>query len=265
LSNEPGYHPIMRALFTAIAIATVLFAQSSVVLSEQDEISVGRLAAAEVEKEYPILGDPAVTDYITKLGNQLVAKSGRSEITYTFRVVDSEKVNAFALPGGYIYVNRGLIENAASEDELAGALAHEIAHVVLRHGAEQAARANLAQKGIGIIGQIMGHGSGSSVGESAAQMVANGVFMRFSQNAERRADEVGARMLADAGYQPGAMVTFFDKLAQLEQTRPTVVQQFFSSHPTPEERSRTVAMLFPSVAEGLKSVPVSSSPTSAFA
>src|SRR4051794_13478202 len=155
--NQPGYHPIMRALFAALAIATVLLAQGSVVLSEQDELSVGRLAAAEVEKEYPILNDPAVTDYVTKLGDRLVAKSGRAGITYTFRVVDSDKVNAFALPGGYIYVNRGLIEHAASEDELAGALAHEIAHVVLRHGAEQAARANLAQKGMGIIGQMMGH------------------------------------------------------------------------------------------------------------
>src|SRR3954452_25530866 len=233
----------MRAFFIALAFVITVFAQSSIVLSEQDELSVGRLAAAEVEKEYAILNDPEVSDYITKLGQRLVAKSGRTGISYTFRVVDSPDINAFALPGGYVYVNRGLIENAASEDELAGVLAHEIAHVVLRHGAEQAARANLAQKGMGIIGQIMGHGSGSSVGESAAQMVANGVFMKFSQNAERRADEVGARMLADAGYQPQAMVTFFDKLAQLEQTRPTVVQQFFSSHPTPEERSRNVAML----------------------
>ena len=192
----------MRAWFIALVTATALFAQSSIVLSQQDELSIGRLAAVEVEKENPILNDPTVTDYITRLGGRLVARSARSDIPYTFRVVDSPEINAFALPGGYVYVNRGLIEDAASEDELAGVLAHEIAHVVLRHGAEQAARANLAQKGIGVLGQILGRGTGAAAGESAAQMVANGVFLRFTQNAERRADEVGARMLAEAGYHP---------------------------------------------------------------
>lgn len=259
-----GYHPVMRALVAALAIATVVRAQSAIVLTQQEEASVGRLAAAEVEKEYPILNDPAVTEYITRLGERLVAKSRRADIPYTFRVVDGQDVNAFSLPGGYIYINRGLIESAASEAELAGALAHEIAHIVLRHGAEQAARANLAQKGMGVLGQILGHSTGAVASESAAQMVANGVFLRFSQNAERRADEVAARMVADTGYSPQAMVDFFNKLARVQQTQPDLVQRFFSSHPTPEERSRNIRTLFPELADGSATRVAGASP-SAFA
>jgi len=227
-------------LFT---ICAGTFAQNPFTLSEKDEIELGRLSAGEIEKDILLVGDPAVVKYVDNLGQSLVQNSTRKGITYTFKVVDSPEINAFALPGGFVYVNRGLIEAAGTEDELAGVLAHEIGHVVARHGADQAARAGLAQTGLGALGGLLGRGTSSSIGQTAAQMVATGVFMKFSRQAEREADRLGARMLFDTSLQPQGMVSFFDKLAGLQKSQPNAVQKFFSSHPSPAERADNVSTL----------------------
>jgi Zn-dependent protease with chaperone function len=230
--------------FTILLVAAGLsFAQNPFTLSEKDEIELGRLSAGEIEKDILLVEDPAVVKYIDRLGQSLVQNSTRKTITYTFKVVDSPEINAFALPGGFIYVNRGLIEAAGAEDELAGVLAHEIGHVVARHGADQAMRANLAQTGLGALGSLLGRGSSSSIGKMAAEMVTSGVFMKFSRQAEREADRLGARMLYDTSMQPKGMVSFFDKLAGLQKTQPNAVLKFFSSHPSPVERSENVSTL----------------------
>ncbi len=225
--------------------ATAAFAQNPFTLSEADEIALGRASAAEVEKEVRVLDAPGITKYISALGRKLVEKSGRPGLEYSFKVVDSPEVNAFALPGGFIYVNRGLIETADSEDELAGVLGHEIAHVVARHGAEQAMRAGLVQAGIGALGGLLGQrgGTGASMTKMAAQMVATGVFLKFSRDAERQADQLGARMLLDANIRPQGMVSFFEKLSAMQRTQPNAVLKFFSSHPSPDERARNVSTL----------------------
>ncbi len=230
-------------LLALVAIPAIGFAQNPFTLSEKDEVELGRLAAGEVEKDVLLIGDPAVVKYIDDLGQSLVQKSTRKGITYTFKVVDSPEINAFALPGGFIYVNRGLIEAAETQDELAGVLAHEIGHVVARHGADQASRAGLAQTGLGALGGLLGRGTSSSIGKTAAEMVATGVFMRFSRQAEREADRLGARMLYDTSLQPQAMVSFFEKLAGLQKSQPNAVLKFFSSHPNPVERSNNVSTL----------------------
>ena len=229
-------------VFVAAAVS-VAFAQNPFTLSEKDEIELGRHAAGEIEKDIRLVEEPSVVKYIDELGQSLVQKSTRKGIAYTFKVVDSPEINAFALPGGFVYVNRGLIEAAATEDELAGVLAHEIGHVVARHGADQASRAGMVQTGLGALGELLGRGTSSSISKMAAEMVATGVFMKFSRQAEREADRLGARMVYDASLQPQGMVSFFDKLAALQKSQPNAVQKFFLSHPSPVERSSNVASL----------------------
>ena len=229
----------MRAL--VILFALTLSAQNPFALTEADEIQLGKQAAGEIDKEASLITDPAIVKYIDDLGQSMVRKSPRANLQYTFKVVNSPEVNAFALPGGFIYVNRGLIEAADSENELAGVLGHEIGHVVLRHGAEQASRAAMAQLGIGALGAIVGHGKAASITEMGAQMATSGVFMKFSREAERAADRIGAQMVIDTGLQPQGMVSFFGKLAQLQQSQPNIVQKFFSSHPAPAERAQNIS------------------------
>ena len=134
--------------------------------------------------------------------------------------MDSKDINAFALPGGYIYVNSGVIDAAESEAEVAGVLAHEIGHVVARHSAEQVAKMQLAGLGLGVLGAILGDGGKSQMANMAAQMVTSGVFMKYSREAKREADRLGAQNMYDAGYDPSAMVTFFNKLADGRRTEP---------------------------------------------
>ena len=140
------------ALVLLFAIPSGAAAQNPFTLSEKDEIELGRHAAGEIEKDIRLVEAPAIVKYVDRIGQSLVQKSTRKEIAYTFKVIDSPEINAFALPGGYIYINRGLIEAAETEDELAGVLAHEIGHVVARHGANQASRAGLVQTGLGALG-----------------------------------------------------------------------------------------------------------------
>ena len=219
-------------------------------LSEQEEVELGRAAVEEMEKELDLLTDATVTTYISELGLTLAQHSQRSQLTYVFKVVDSREINAFALPGGFIYVNRGLIETAETETELAGVLGHEIGHVVARHGAEQAQRASIANLGLRVLGSIFGSGTGGQIGGMAAELVTAGTFMRFSRDAEREADQLGAKNVAAAGHDPHGMVTFFEKLAALRDGQANAVERFFASHPSPEERVSNVQGLVGSLTAG---------------
>jgi predicted Zn-dependent protease len=185
-AKAPGDQIDMLRTFVVaplILVFSTAFAQNPFSLSEKDEIELGRHAAGEIEKTLLLVQEPSVVKYMDDLGQSLVKSSTRKGITYTFKVVDSPEINAFALPGGYIYVNRGLIEAAETQDELAGVLAHEIGHVVARHGADQAMRAGMVQTGLGALGGLLGRGTSSSISQMAAQMVAQGVFMKFSRQA----------------------------------------------------------------------------------
>jgi predicted Zn-dependent protease len=142
-------------------------------LSEEEEVAVGRTAADEIEKGLELLSDDLVTSYISDLGQAVAAESVRRSLTYRFTVVNTSEINAFALPGGFIYVQRGLIE-AADNDELVGVLGHEIAHVVARHGAEQVQRAAYANLGLSVLGSILGNGAGARLGTVAAEMATAG-------------------------------------------------------------------------------------------
>ena len=219
-------------------------------LSEEEEVELGRMAAVEIEKDLNLLTDEEVVAYVSDLGETLAEHSNRTDLTYQFKVVDAAEINAFALPGGFIYVHRGLIEAANTEAELVGVLGHEIAHVVARHGAEQAQRASIADLGLRVPGSIFGRGTGGRIGAMAAEMAAGGTFMQFSRDAEREADRLGAENVAAAGQNPQGMITFFEKLDALRERQANAVESFFASHPSPAERVSNIQDLVVSLSEG---------------
>jgi predicted Zn-dependent protease len=237
---------VATAAFVLLAAASDLSAQLFG-LSERQEIELGREAAAQVEREQPILEDERVESYIDDLGQFLVEYSGRKNIAYQFKVVDSAEINAFALPGGFIYVNRGLIEEADNESELVGVMGHEIGHVVERHSVDQVKRAQLTGLGLGVLDLFVGgKGTTGELANIAGQMVASGAFMKYSRDAEREADRVGAQNVYDAGWDPRGMMTFFEKLAALGKRHPNAIESFFSTHPKPDERAHNITELIAS-------------------
>ncbi len=207
--------------------------------SVEQDIEIGRQSAAEAERQLPILRDPSLERYLNALVRTLAAKAPGARYPYRARPVNSEEINAFTFPGGFLYVNRGLVEATRSESELAGVLAHEIAHVALRHGTHQASKAYAAQAGLGILGGLLGREGGSShrIIEAIGGVGLNAVFLKFSRNAEYEADLVGARILHRSGYDPATMADFFDLLREQRDRDPGRLEQFFSSHPAPADRA----------------------------
>jgi Zn-dependent protease with chaperone function len=242
-----GRRASVLACVSTLILSGSAHAQLLGALSEGEEAEVGRRAAEEIEKGLVFLSDDLVTSYVSELGQAMVAESQRSSLAYTFKVVDSEEINAFALPGGYIYVNRGLIEAADEEAELAGVIGHEVGHVVARHGAEQVQRAAYANLGLRVLGSLFGNGTGAQVGNVAAEMATTGVFMKFGRDAEREADRLGAENVAAAGHDPNGMITFFEKLGRLRDGQSNAVERFFASHPDPTERVANIQDLVQSL------------------
>jgi len=210
------------------------------IFSEEQDVEIGKQSAIEVERQLPILKDSEIQNYISRIGDRLAAVAPGPKFPYQFKVVNVADVNAFALPGGYMYVNRGLIEAAGDEAELAGVMAHEIAHVALRHGTNQASKAYLGQAGLGILGGVLGGGTTSSIMEAIGGFGLNSLFLKFSRSAEEQADVVGAQMLAAAGYDPMAMARMFQTLREQAGRDPSKIEQFFSSHPAPADRAARI-------------------------
>jgi len=210
----------------------------------EQEVDYGRKAIPEIEKDLPLLpADHPTSTYIEKLGHKLAAKTPGFKFPYTFRVVKQKEINAFALPGGPIYVNIGTIQ-AGSEAELAGVMGHEIAHVVMRHSTRQASRQAKASVPLAILSGVLGASVGGWAGSLAQMGIsigAGGVFTKYSRDAETEADMVGAQIIYDAGYNPNAMVTFFQKLKA--QQGKGGGPSFLASHPDPGDRAKNVASI----------------------
>lgn len=206
------------------------------IFSDKEEIKLGQNFSKEIEKEVKIYKDPIVTKYITELGQRLALYSKRNNIPYHFKVVDAEVVNAFALPGGYLYVNLGLIRAAENESELAGVIGHEIGHVVGKHGAKQLTK----QLGFAAVAQLVLGKDSKRMGQLVAGIVATGALMKYSRDAERESDGYAVQEMYDAGIDPEGMATFFEKLLKLQKTQPTQLEQIFSTHPPTDERIRNV-------------------------
>ncbi|MBW3553678.1 MAG: M48 family metalloprotease [Gemmatimonadetes bacterium] len=211
-------------------------------VSTQQEIDMGRQYAAEINRQLPIVTDPQVHRYINELGNLIQRQEGNRDIPYTFYVVNSEEINAFAVPGGFVYINRGLIERTDNLSELAGVLAHEIGHVEARHSAEMMERMQAAQVGVGLASILLG-GPPSGLAGAAVDVGATAYFARHSREAENEADAIAVRLLPSAGIDPAGLVTFFKELIEERERTPSTLEQWFSTHPLTEERIANVRNL----------------------
>jgi beta-barrel assembly-enhancing protease len=208
--------------------------------SPQQDIQLGRQVAADAETQLPSCNAPRVDAYLTKLGKKLIAKlpTGGVDYPWEFHCVNNKEINAFALPGGYVFVNRGAIEVSDNEAQLAGVMAHELAHVVLRHGTAEATKEQAAQGLVGILGAILGGNAGGTLLTALGRFSAGGVLLRYSRSAETQADVLGTQVLYDAGYDPRALAQFFEKIeAESKGKNPP---EFFSDHPNPEHREERV-------------------------
>ena len=203
--------------------------------SIEKEIALGKGLAQQVEQQAKIINDPVIAEYVNRVGQNLVRNSD-AKVPFTIKVVDSEEVNAFALPGGFFFVNSGLILKADSEAELAGVMAHEIAHVAARHGTKAATKGELAQIGMLAAAIALPYGwTGYAIQEGASVMVPLG-FLTFSRANEREADHLGLQYMYKAGYDPTSFVDFFEKIETLEKTKPGAVAKVFSTHPQTDDR-----------------------------
>ena len=214
--------------------------------STEKEVRQGREAAAEVDRQAKFIEDPLITEYVNRVGQNIVLHSD-AKVPFTIKVIDSDEVNAFALPGGFFYVNKGLLLAADNEAELAGVMAHEIAHVAARHAVENQAKASLLEYAA-LGASIFLGGIPGMIYQNTAGIGLLGIFMKFSRSAEEEADKLGVQYMYAAGYDPGAMATMFEKLEAKNKKKPGFISRAFSTHPAPPDRraaSLALAARFP--------------------
>jgi predicted Zn-dependent protease len=203
--------------------------------SLEKEIALGKQLAQEVERSSKMIDDPVVTEYVNRVGQNLVRNSD-ARVPFTIKVIDSDEVNAFALPGGFFYVNSGLILRAQEESELAGVMAHEISHVTARHGTKNATKGEVMQLAmIPLI--LLGPGGWAGYGiYQAANLAIPITYLKFSRDAEREADYLGLQYMYKAGYDPNSYVTFFERIQADEKRRAGTIPRVFASHPPTPDR-----------------------------
>ena len=216
-------------------VVSLLMLQISLVSVEQ-EIEIGKEANAQVRKEVPAVRDEQAAAYIRGIGQRLVRQAPGPKYPYSFTMADYREINAFALPGGPVWINRGVLHTATNESQVAGVMAHEIAHIAQRHAADQLTKATVANLGLGLLGAVLGNGGGAGAAQMAAGFLTNGIFLKFSRDDEREADQVGLQMLRKAGWDGRGMVELFQILQQEAKRNPGSVETFFSSHPPPQDR-----------------------------
>src|SRR6187399_2057463 len=204
--------------------------------SIEKEIALGKQLAQEVERQAKIVDDPVIAEYVNRVGQNLVRNSD-AKVPFTIKVLDAEEINAFALPGGFFFVNTGVLLNADSEAELAGVMAHEIAHVAARHGTRQATRGQIINyASIPLI--FMGGWTGYAIRQGAGLAIPLG-FLKFSKGMEAEADFLGLQYMYKAGYDPTAFVDFFEKIQSKEKKKPGTMAKIFSDHPPTDDRIKT--------------------------
>ena len=205
------------------------------------EVALGRRISAEVDREAKFVDDPIIVEYINRVGQNLVLHSD-SKVPFTIKVMDADEINAFALPGGFFYVNKGLILAAENEAELAGPMAHEIAHVAARHGVEQDTKGQLVQYGMIPLYIFGGGWTGYAIQQGLGLAIPLG-FLKFSRGAEEEADMLAIQYLWASGYDPNAMTSFFEKLQTKEKKKPGTMAKIFSTHPLVDDRIDKVKAL----------------------
>jgi len=208
------------------------------VFSREQDVELGRQAAGEIRQQVDVVDDPQLQQYVRELGARLAKQPEAADYPYEFTLINERSINAFALPGGPIFIHSGLLEAADNEGQLVGVLAHEISHVALRHGTSQASKAQMIQLPAILAGAVMGQQSvWSQAGQIGLGLGLNALIMKYSRNAEKQADALGARIMAGAGFNPVDMADFFQKLESEGGSRPPIL---LSSHPSPGNRVKLV-------------------------
>ncbi len=237
------------------ALAVAVVAVSSCSVSQDQEVAIGRQNAEEINAKLPIIRDPVVADYVQQLGTTIARTTSRADLDWRFFVVDSKEVNAFALPGGFVYVNRGLIERARQLDELAGAIGHEIGHVVRRYSVQQMEKGTTANVAVGLTCTLTRLCS-SDVARTAIQVGGAALFARYSRHDEAEADSEAVINVVKVGIHPDGIPVLFERLIEERRTAPARIQAFFASHPLEEDRINAtrheIAGLDPAILRGLK-------------
>jgi predicted Zn-dependent protease len=218
-----------------IAYCAVVFSLAACAVSQQQEVQMGQEYAAQINAQLPIVSDPEANRYINLLGDEIARLTSRADLDWRFYIVDAPEVNAFAVPGGYVYVNRGLIDRTDEMSELAGVLGHEIGHVVKRHSIKQMQNAQGANVGLTLACVLTGV-CGSQVAQAAINVGGTIAFARFSRQDEAEADQVGFDNVVRAGISPVGMVEMFNKLIAERRSRPGAVEGWFATHPLEEDR-----------------------------
>ena len=206
--------------------------------SKEQDIEIGRQYAAEVKQQADVVDNPQLQNYVKEIGQRLAQQPQADTYPYEFTLINEPSINAFALPGGPIFVHSGLIEAADNEAQLAGVLAHEIAHVALRHGTSQASKSQMIQLPAVLAGAVLGNGGAlAQIGQLGVGLGLEALITKYSRTAEKEADALGARIMSGAGYDPLQMARFFEKLAAEGGARPPI---FLSTHPDPGNRTALV-------------------------
>ena len=241
--------PSERARRTGVSALFVLATASGAgaaftLVSVEQEVQLGQQAQAEIQKQMPVLRDAPLDRYIDSVGRRLAANAPGPKYPYSFGTVNYKELNAFALPGGPIYVHRGTIAAARTEAQLAGVMAHEVAHIAQRHAAKQISKGIVANGLLGLLGAVLDDGGkGEAAARIGASVVAQSVFMKFSRDDEREADRVGAQIMERAGWDPHGIAEFMQVMQDQQRRSPSSVETFFSSHPSPAGRVRDLQTL----------------------
>jgi predicted Zn-dependent protease len=217
------------------AVTALLFILSACSVSEDQEVALGRKDAEEINSQLAIVTDPAISGYMQDLGESIAKKTSRSDLDWHFYVVNTKQVNAFALPGGFIYVNRGLIESTDRLDELTGTLGHEIGHVIERHSVKQMEKAQKANAGVAVVCTLTNI-CNSGLARTAVQIGGTALFAKYSRADELQADSESVVNVTRAGYDPQGIPDLFEVLLKEREYRPSEVEGWFATHPLEEAR-----------------------------
>jgi predicted Zn-dependent protease len=243
----------MKRMMAAAAMTVTLGACG---VSTQQEVELGQQYSQQINAQLPIVRDPEINRYINVLGDSIARVADRRDLDWSFYVVDSKEVNAFAVPGGFVYINRGLIERASKMDEVAGVLGHEIGHITERHSVQQMQKQQQANIGV-TLACVLTRVCESQAAGAAINVAGGALFARFSRNDEAEADAVGVQFVTRAGIDPRGIPSMFRILMNERQSRPAGVEAWFLTHPLEEDRiAATTAMIGkidPAILRGLAS------------
>jgi predicted Zn-dependent protease len=233
-------HGREAAGFLALGVAVAL-GISACGVSQQQEVELGQQESAQIQQQLPLVQDAVINQYVSALGNQIASKTSRADLQWQFYVVNTDVVNAFALPGGIVYVNRGVLERADRMDELAGVMAHEIEHVVRRHSVKQMEQMQGANVGVALACSLT-NVCNNQAAAAAINVGGTAIFAKFSRTDEVQADEGGFRNVINAGINPEGMLSFFQKLLAEEQQSGSsgAASSWFSDHPGTQDRIQDI-------------------------